>query len=42
MPANEDFVNQVVNQQEVSVTVESHPMNAELHLGTELHSDAEL
>ena len=28
------------NQQQVSMSLKSHTMNAELHLGTELHSDA--
>ena len=36
MLADEDVVNQVANQQQVSVTVESHTMNTELHSGTEL------
>ena len=42
MPTNEDVVNQVANQQKISVTIESHTMNAEFHLGTELHLGAEL
>ena len=33
MPTEEDATNQVTNQKEVSVTVESHTMNAKLHLG---------
>ena len=40
MPTDEDDVNQVANQQQVLVTVESHTMNVELHSGTKLHSDA--
>ena len=42
MPTEEDVVNQVANQQQVSVIVDSHTMNVELHSGTELHSAVEL
>ena len=42
MPIDEVVVNQVVNQHQVSVTVESHTINAELHSGTELHLGAKL
>ena len=42
MLAEEDATNQAANQQQVSVTTESHPMNAKLHLGTKPHSDAKL
>ena len=42
MPTEEDIVNQVINQEQVSVSAKSHPVNVELHLGTELHSDVEL
>ena len=38
----EDATNQATNQQQVSVTSESHLMNVELHLGTEPHSNVEL
>ena len=38
MPVDEDVLNQVENQQQVSVTTESHTMNVKLHLGIELHS----
>ena len=41
MPSKEDVANQVTNQQ-VSVTDESHPMNAKLHPRTEPHLDVEL
>ena len=42
MPTEEEATNQVGNQNQVSVTSEWHPMNAELHSGTKLHSDVEL
>ena len=42
MPTEEDVVNQVTNQKQVSVTTESHTMNFELHSGTELHSEVKL
>ena len=42
MPIDEDFVNQVANQQQVSVIAKSHTMNVELHSRIELHSDVEL
>ena len=42
MPDEEVSKNQAAIQQQVSVTTKSHPMNAELHSGTEPHSDAEL
>ena len=42
MPTNEDDINQVANQQQVLVIVKSHTMNFEFHLGTEIHSSAEL
>ena len=41
MPTKEDTANQATNQQ-VSVIIESHTMNVELHSGTELHLDVEL
>lgn len=42
MLADADVVNQVVNQQQVSVIAESHTMNLELHSGTKLHLGAKL
>ena len=42
MPTDEDVVNQVANQQQVSVTTKSHTMNVELHLATKLQSGVEL
>ena len=42
MPTNEDVVNQVANQQQVSVTAKSHTMNVELHLGIKVYSGVEL
>ena len=42
MTIEEDVVNQITNQQKVFVTVESHTMNVEFHLGTVLHASAEL
>ena len=42
MPIEEDFVNHIANQKHVSVTVESHAVNVELHLGIELHSRTKL
>ena len=42
MLTNEDAINQVANQQQVSVTAEMHTMNVELHLVTELHSGVKL
>ena len=38
MPTKEDVANQATNQQKVSMTTESHSMNVELHL----HSDIKL
>ena len=42
IPTDEDVANQVKNQQQVLVTIESHPMSVKMHSGTELHSDAKL
>ena len=42
MPTDEDVANQATNQQQVLVTIESHPMNAELHSGTELHTNTKV
>ena len=42
MLAEEDGVNQVENKQQVSVTIESHTMNVNLHLGIELHLGVKL
>ena len=42
MPTKEDATNHAASQQQVSTIVESHLVNAELHSGTELHSDAKL
>ena len=42
MSAEEDVVNQVGNQQQVSVTVESHLVNVKMHSGTESHLGVEL
>ena len=42
MHVEEDVANQATNQQKVSMIVESHTMNVELHLGTKLYLDAEL
>ena len=40
MPIDEDVINQVANQQKVSVTAKPYTMNGELHLGTKLQSGA--
>ena len=37
----EDVLNQVANQQQVSILAESQTVNAELHSGTEWHSGTE-
>ena len=42
MHVEEEATNQIGNQQKTLVTVESHPMNVELHLETELYLDAKL
>ena len=42
MLVEEDVVNHVTNQQQVSVTVESHTINVELHSRIEWHLDVEL
>lgn len=42
MPTDEGVVNQVVNQQKVSVTIELHTMNVNLHSRTKLHSGVKL
>ena len=42
MPTEEDATNQDANQQQVSVTAESHPMNVELHSRTKPHSNVKL
>lgn len=42
MPAKEYVANQATNQQQVSVTAESHTMNVEFHLRNEIRSDVEL
>ena len=42
MPTNEYFLNQVANQQQVLMTVESHTMNVGLHSGIKLQSSVEL
>lgn len=42
MHVEEDDVNHVPNQHQVSVTVESHTMNIEFHSGTKLHLGAKL
>ena len=42
MLVEEYVANQVTNQQQVSVIVESHTMNVELHLVTELYSGTKL
>ena len=42
MPTEENATNQVTNQQQVLVTVQSCTMNVKLHSGIELHSGVEL
>ena len=42
IPNEEDVVNQVANQKQVSIPAESQTMNVELHLGTESCLGAEL
>ena len=42
MPVEEDVANQVGNQQQVLVTVKSHPVNLKSNSRTELHSNVEL
>ena len=42
MLVEEDVVNQVANQQQVLVTIESHTMNVMLHSRTELHLGVDL
>ena len=39
MPNKEDSINQVVNQQQVSITFKSQPMNLELHLDAKLQNE---
>ena len=38
----EEATNQVGNQQQVSVTTDTHPMNTKMHSGTKLYLDVEL
>ena len=42
IPIDEHVVNQVANQEQVSVIAKSHTMNVELHSGTKLQSSVEL